>query len=72
MEPDILVGREQPGEFRPDNTDNVTKHREQNQSSIESKHETRSTGAPNGELEAVESSQFCVGFLQAESDQRRR
>lgn len=56
MEPDILVGREQPSKFGPDNTDNVTKHREQNQSSIESKYETRSTGAPNGELEAVESS----------------
>ena len=40
MEPDILIGREEPGQGRTDEAKDVAQHRDEDQTSIESEDKT--------------------------------
>ena len=64
MEPNILVGRESPGEFRPDDPNNVTEHRQEDETSVERKDETGASGSPNRPCETVESGKPCISGLE--------
>jgi hypothetical protein len=48
MEPDILVGREGPGEFRTNDSDDIAQHGEQDETAVISQNETSSTRRPDG------------------------
>lgn len=63
MEPNIFVGREQPGKFGSNDTDDVAEHRYQDHTTIESQDETCSTRRPDGIAQGIESSQSSIGFL---------
>jgi hypothetical protein len=64
VEPDVLVGREQPGELRPNDADDVPEHGHEDHAAVERKHETRATGGPHGPLEAVQAGEEVVRGLQ--------
>jgi hypothetical protein len=63
VEPDVLVGGEQPSELRADDTDDVPEHGHQDEATIEGQHETGATGRPDGPLEAVKASKLRIGLL---------
>ena len=63
MEPDVLIGREEPAQFRADKANNVAQHRNKDQASIESENETGATGSPDGPLEGIETCKPSVGGL---------
>ena len=63
MEPDVLVGGEQPGQTGTNDTNDVTKHRYEDQTTVEGEDQTRPSGRPNGPFEAVQSSEFRIRFL---------
>ena len=63
VEPDVLVGREEPAQFRADEAKNVAQHGEKNQATIESENKTGATGSPDGPLERVEAGKPSVGGL---------
>ena len=47
MEPDVLVGREEPVQFRTNETNNVAQHRNEDQASVESENKTGATRSPD-------------------------
>lgn len=47
MEPNVLIGREEPAQFRTDEAKNVAQHREKDQATIESENETGATRGPD-------------------------
>jgi hypothetical protein len=55
MEPNILVGREEPCQLWSDDANDVAEHWDEDQATIESEDETGPTGGPDGPLEGVES-----------------
>ena len=63
VEPDVLIGREEPAQFRADEANNVAQHRDQDQSSVESENKTGATRSPDGPLEGVETSETSIGIL---------
>lgn len=63
MEPDILVGWEQPGQTGTNNPDNVTKHGDENQPAIVCKNETSSTRSPHRPCQTIQREQFLVDLL---------
>lgn len=63
MEPDVLIGGEQPGELGPDDADNVAQHGNEDHPPVESEYKSRSARAPHRELKTVEGSQFLIGRL---------
>lgn len=63
VEPDVLIGREEPTQFRTDEANNVAQHRDENQASIESKNETGTAGGPDRPLKGVETSKPSIGCL---------
>src|ERR1700733_10850215 len=63
VEPDVLVGREQPSKLGSNDTDYVSQHGDEDHPSVKSKYETRSTGTPYRELETIEGSQLLIGCL---------
>jgi hypothetical protein len=63
VEPDVLIGREQPSKLGPHDTDYVSQHGDEDHPSVKSKYESCSTGTPYRELETIESSQFLIGCL---------
>jgi len=63
MEPDIFVSREKPGETGTNNANDVAKHGHENQTSVEGKYETCTSGGPDGPFQAIQRSQFLVCFL---------
>ena len=60
MEPDVLVGRESPGQFRPDNPDDVPQHGNEDETTIEGKDQSSASRAPDGPLEGVETGELSV------------
>ena len=74
MEPDVFIGGEQPSEFWTNDTDDVAKHREENETSIVGENKTGPTRRPDGELETIQSGEFLVRFLtvNAVSNARRK
>jgi hypothetical protein len=47
MEPDVFIGREQPGELGTNDTDDIAEHWEEDETSVVGENETGSTGCPN-------------------------
>lgn len=65
MEPNVLIGRHEPAQFRTDEANNVAQHREQNQTPVESENETGTTRGPDCPLEGVETGKPGIGFLRS-------
>lgn len=63
VEPDVLVGREQPLNLGSDDTNDIPKHGKENKTSVEGKNETCTTGGPYGPRQSIESSKLRVGCL---------
>ena len=63
VEPDVLIGREEPVQFRADETKNVAQHGKENQASVESENKAGATRSPDGPLETVETSKPGIGSL---------
>ena len=63
MEPNVFIGREQPGELGANDTDEIAKHWKENKTSGIGENETGATRRPDGELEAIQSDEFLVRFL---------
>ena len=63
MEPDVLIGREEPSQFRADEAKNVAQHRDEDQASIESQDKTGATRSPDRPLEGVETGKPGIGCL---------
>ena len=63
VEPNVLIGREEPAEFRADEANNVAQHRDEDQASIESENETGTTRRPDRPFEGVEASKPSIGVL---------
>ena len=63
MEPDVLIGREEPGELWSDHANEVSQHRDEDEGTIEGEDKTRASRSPNGELQGVEARKFWVGSL---------
>lgn len=63
VEPDVLVGREQPSKLGSNDTDYVSQHGDEDHPSVKSKYKSRSTGTPYRELETIEGSQLLIGCL---------
>lgn len=63
MEPNVFIGREQPGEFGADNADDIAKHRKENKTSGVGEDETGPTRRPDRELEAIQNMEFLVRCL---------
>jgi hypothetical protein len=63
MEPDVFIGGEQPSELGTDDTDDVAKHWEENETSVVGENKTGPTRGPDRELETIQSLEFLVRFL---------
>lgn len=63
VEPDVLVGGEEPGNAGADNTDNVAQHRDENQATIECEDQTSTPRRPYRPSERVQSRELSVGCL---------
>lgn len=67
MEPDVLVGREEPGELGPDDTNDVAQHRDEDHGTVKSQDKTGTARGPDGESERVKASQSGIGLLDGRS-----
>lgn len=65
MEPDVLVGREKPGELGPNEANDVTEHGNENETAIIGEDEACTARYPDREFESVQSTELLVGFLVA-------
>ena len=72
VEPDVLVGGEEPGDAGANDTNDVAQHGDEDQATIEGKDETGTAGRPDGPGEAVESGQLLVGSLRGCATRMRR
>jgi hypothetical protein len=63
MEPDVFIGREQPGKFWTNDPNDVAKHREENETTVVGENEASATRSPDGELETIQSGEFLVCCL---------
>lgn len=63
MEPDVFVGREEPSELGTEDTDDISKHWDEDQTSIESQDKTGTTRDPDGESKSVQTCQPGIGEL---------
>jgi hypothetical protein len=63
MEPDVLVGGEQPSQLGAHDADDVAEHWEEDEGAVEGQDEARTTGDPDRKLERVEAAQTRVCFL---------
>ena len=64
MEPNVLVGGEEPGNLGTDDADDVAQHGEEDKATIEGKNETSAARRPDRKTESVEASKLRVGCLQ--------
>lgn len=72
MEPNILVGREGPSEFWTDNPDDIAKHGNQDETTVESEDQTGPSRCPDRPLEAVEDEQLLIGGLESDKEVEQR
>ena len=63
VEPDVLVGRESPGETGADDTDDVPQHGDEDQATIECENKTCTSRRPHGPRQCVQSKELLVRFL---------
>jgi len=63
MEPNVFVGGEQPGELGANDTDDIAKHWEEDETSRIGEYETGPTRSPDGEREPIQNVEFLVRFL---------
>jgi len=63
MEPDVFVGGEEPSELGTDDTDDVSEHWNEDQTSIEGQDKTCTTRGPDGESKCVETCEPGIGEL---------
>jgi len=63
MEPDVFIGREQPRKLGTNNTNDVAKHREEDETTIVGENEASTTRSPDGEPETIQSGEFLVCVL---------
>ena len=63
VEPDVLIGREGPGELGTDDTNDVSQHREEDKTTIVCKNQASTSRGPNGEPEGVQASQSQIRSL---------
>lgn len=66
VEPDVLVGGEQKGQFGSNNSDDIAQHGYKNHASVEREDKTSSTRRPYRPGEAIECSQLLIGSLERE------
>ena len=72
VEPDVLVGGEEPGDAGANDADDVAQHGDEDQATIEGKDETGTAGRPDGPGEADERGQLLVGSLGGCATRMRR
>lgn len=60
MEPDVLVGGEEPRELGANNANDIAQHGNQEQSSIKRKGETSTSRSPDRPFQSIESGQLGV------------
>src|SRR5262245_39343793 len=72
VKPDVLVGREKPGQLRTNDLDDVAQHGDKDKAAVESEDESGTAGSPYREFETVESDEFLVGVLAVFSTDYRR
>lgn len=63
VEPDVFVRGEKPGQFWANDSNDIAKHRDQNQATVEREDETSTARSPYGPFETVERSQLGVYSL---------
>jgi hypothetical protein len=63
MEPDVFVGGEEPSELGTDDTDDISKHWNEDQTAIEGEGKTCTTRDPDGETKGVETCEPDIGEL---------
>ena len=63
VEPDVLIGREQPCELGADDADDVPQHRDEDEATIERQDEAGTSGYPDRPSERVQRGKFRVGCL---------
>jgi len=63
MEPDVLIGREEPTQFRTDEANDVAQHRDEDQAPIEGEGKTGATRSPDRPLKGVEAGKSGIGCL---------
>lgn len=63
VEPDVLVGGEEPCELGADNTNDVAQHGHEDETAIEGEDETGSTRHPDRPCQAVERDELGVDCL---------
>jgi len=63
MEPDIFVGREEPGQLGADDANDVAKHGDEDEAAIKGQYKARSARSPNRKPEGVKAGQSGVGLL---------
>ena len=63
VEPNVFIGREEPGKFWANDTDNVAQHGKKNETTIVRQNKTRSARSPNRKLKGIETSKSLVGLL---------
>lgn len=56
VEPNIFIGREQPGELGADDTNDVSQHWDEDKTAIECKDKTSTTRKPDGVFEGIKTS----------------
>ena len=63
VEPDVFIGREQPRKFRTNDTNDVAKHREEDETTVVGENEASTARSPDGKLETIQSGEFLVLLL---------
>jgi hypothetical protein len=67
VEPNVFIGRKEPGELWSDHANEVSQHRDEDKAAIKGEDEACASRSPNGELEGVKASQLDIGRLRIPS-----
>jgi hypothetical protein len=63
MEPYVLVGGEKPSELWSDYTNDVSQHRDEDETTVIGEDEASASRSPDGELQGVEARECDIGCL---------
>lgn len=63
VEPDVFIGREEPSEFRTDDTDDIAQHWNENQTAVKRKDKPSTTRNPDRPFETVEDRKLLIRLL---------
>lgn len=67
MEPNVLVGGEQPSHLWTNDTEDIPQHGDQNEESINGEYKTCTTGYPDGEMKSIKTFETGIGVLRVPS-----